>query len=37
MIGSQLGVRFAVKASPKVLRGIVLVMVLASVAAILLR
>lgn len=35
--GSQLGVRFAVKASPKILRGIVFVAVLASVIAILLR
>lgn len=35
--GSQLGVRFAVKTSPRVLRGIVLVTVVASVIAILVR
>ncbi len=37
ILGSQLGVRFAVKASPKVLRGIVFVAVVASVVAVLLR
>lgn len=37
VVGSQLGVRFAVRASPRVLRVIVLVTVLVSVVAILLR
>lgn len=37
ILGSQLGVRFAVKASPKVLRAIVFVAVVASVVAVLLR
>lgn len=37
VVGSQLGVRFAVNASPKVLRGIVFVTVVASVIAIALR
>jgi len=37
VVGSQLGVRFAVDTSPKVLRGIVFVAVVASVIAIVLR